>query len=69
MDIEAFEIKQEINRLKKELKKSDYQAIKYAEGEMSAEEFAPIKEKRKMIRQDINALEARYAEVTNETSY
>lgn len=35
-----------INELKQNLRKTDYQAIKYAEGELSAEEYAPIRELR-----------------------
>lgn len=33
-----------IVELKNQLRKTDYQAIKYAEGELSAEEYAPIRE-------------------------
>ena len=46
-----------IEMLKMCLRDTDYQAIKYAEGEMTAEEFAPIKEQRKAWRAEINALE------------
>ena len=51
--------KAQIQLLKEELSKTDYQAIKFAEGEISEEEFAPIKEQRKLWRQKINELEAK----------
>lgn len=43
--------------LKKKLKDSDYKAIKYAEGVMSLEEYAPVKIEREMYRSKINELE------------
>ena len=46
-----------IAELKKLLQATDYQAIKYAEGELSAEEYEPIKQQRKEWREEINALE------------
>jgi len=46
-----------INELKQKLKETDYQAIKFAEGELTDEEYAPIKEQRKTWRAEINALE------------
>ena len=52
-----------IVELKNQLRKTDYQAIKYAEGELSTAEFAPIREQRKAWRAEINALEAEIAEV------
>lgn len=50
--------KKRINELKALLKATDYQAIKYAEGEMPYEEYAPVKELRKGWRKEINDLEA-----------
>lgn len=47
----------EINGLKQKLQATDYEAIKFAEGEISAEDFAPIKEQRKAWRVRINELE------------
>ena len=47
-----------IAELKKKLADTDYQAIKYAEGELSAEEYAETREQRKAWRAEINALEA-----------
>ena len=50
----------EIKELKAKLEATDYQAIKFAEGVMSAEEYAPIKEQRQAWRARINELEALY---------
>lgn len=50
--------KKHINELKALLKATDYQAIKYAEGEMPYEEYAPVRELRKGWRKEINDLEA-----------
>lgn len=47
----------EIAKYKDFLKQTDYQAIKYAEGELTEEEFAETKAKRKEWRAKINALE------------
>lgn len=49
---------QRIEMLKIELASTDYKAIKYAEGWISEEEYAPIKAERQAIRDEINALEA-----------
>lgn len=54
---ENNETQGEINALKQLLSNTDYQAIKYSEGEMSEEEYAPIHEKRKAWRERINELE------------
>lgn len=48
----------EIRFLKERLAKTDYQAIKLAEGELSAEEYEPLREKRRAWRARINELEA-----------
>ena len=47
----------QIVRLKKKLEDSDYKAIKYAEGFISEEEYAPIKAKREALRKQIRMLE------------
>ena len=57
------ELNGKIFNLKKKLADTDYQAIKFAEGELSAEEFAPIKEQRQSWRAEINELEKQLAEV------
>lgn len=50
-------LRNRINTVKMKLSATDYQAIKYAEGELTEEEYAPIKEQRKAWRTEINALE------------
>lgn len=49
--------KARIIRLKEELGKTDYQAIKFAEGWLTEEEYAPIKAQRQAYRVEINQLE------------
>jgi len=51
-------MRQRIAALKRKLAKTDYKAIKYAEGWISAEDYAPIKAERQAIRDQINDLEA-----------
>lgn len=53
------EIKNQITQLKKQLADTDYQAIKYAEGQLTEQEYAPIKSQRQGWRDEINQLEAR----------
>ena len=53
-----WELGERILGLKLNLQKTDYQAIKFAEGEMPAEEYAPIKAQRQAWRDEINALES-----------
>ena len=48
-----------ISELKGYLYDTDYKAIKYAEGELTAEEYAPIKEQRRQWRAEINELESK----------
>ena len=50
--------KKRINELKALLQATDYQAIKYAEGEMPNEEYAPVRDLRKGWRKEINDIEA-----------
>lgn len=50
-------IKEKINWIKHLLNSTDYQAIKYAEGELTSSEYAPIKKQRKAWREEINELE------------
>ena len=52
----------QIDLLKKQLDDTDYKAIKYAEGLISEEEYAPIKAERQSIRDQINELEASLVE-------
>ena len=48
---------QQIAELKQQLFLTDYKAIKYAEGWITEEEYAPIKAERQKIRDKINELE------------
>ena len=48
---------QKINELKQKLYETDYQAIKYAEGVITEEEYAPMKAQRQEWRDEINNLE------------
>ena len=48
----------EIQQLKKALSATDYKAIKYAEGQISEEEYASVKAERQGYRDRINELEA-----------
>lgn len=49
-----------INELKHYLNSTDYQAIKFSDGAISEEDYAPIREQRKDARAEINAIEERY---------
>ena len=48
-----------IAELKYKLIETDYQAIKYAEGQLTEEEYAPIKAQRQAWRDEINLLESK----------
>lgn len=48
--------------LKTKLQQTDYKAIKYAEGLISEEDYAPTKAERQHLRDQINELEASLAE-------
>lgn len=48
----------QINNLKILLKVTDYKAVKYAEGELTEQEYAETRSKRRAWRAEINALEA-----------
>lgn len=43
-----------IAELKQNLSETDYQAIKFAEGQLSEEEYEPIKKQRQLWRDEIN---------------
>jgi len=47
----------QIMGLKQQLEDSDYKALKYAEGWITEEEYAPIKAERQTLRDRINELE------------
>lgn len=52
-----FKLQIRIRNLKSNLCATDYKAIKYAEGELSAEEYAETRKQRRAWRAEINALE------------
>lgn len=54
---------EKIQKLKKKLADSDYKAIKYAEGLISEEDYAPIKAERESYRVQIRENEAIIAEL------
>ena len=56
-EIAQQEREAEIWSLKEQLRESDYKAIKYAEGWITAEDYAPIKAQRQEWRERINELE------------
>lgn len=60
-----MEINSEISTIKAQLYSTDYKAIKYAEGWISEEEYAPIKAERQTLRNRINECEALIAELQN----
>lgn len=49
---------------KKKLAQTDYKAIKFAEGELTMTEYAPIREERRALRTQINELEAEIKALT-----
>ena len=52
----------QIMALKESLSATDYKAIKFAEGLISAEDYEPIKAERQELRNKINELEAQLTE-------
>ena len=60
-NIKNFQI--QIRKFKKQLRATDYQAIKYAEGQLSKEEFLEMKTKRQGWRDEINNLEKKIEEL------
>ena len=65
MSAKINELEYKIRELKRKLKATDYQAIKFAEGELSSTEFAPIRNQRRAWRDEINVLEAQLAVLKN----
>lgn len=58
-----YDYKVQIIDCKKKLHKSDYKAIKFAEGEISEEEYESIREERRAWRDAINELEQKITEL------
>jgi hypothetical protein len=52
----------QIEILKHKLQETDYKAIKYSEGWLTEEEYAPVKAERQAIREEINRLEKEISE-------
>ena len=52
-----------VKELKRKLAETDYKAIKWAEGELTAEEYAETKAMRKAWRDEINVLEKQLKEL------
>lgn len=63
---QIIEMQNRIFALKEKLKSTDYQAIKFAEGEVTTSEYAPIKENRRLWRLEINNLEQELKSVKGE---
>lgn len=64
-EIKTIKNNNKIAELKQRLKDTDYKAIKYAEGELSVEEYAPMKVQRKAWREEINKLEEELKDANN----
>lgn len=62
----TYELYMRISELKKNLFKTDYKAIKYAEGELSIEEYAETLALRRAWRVEINELEVEILAIKNE---
>lgn len=56
--IRITNILNEIEKLKRTLAKTDYRALKYAEGYYTEEEYKPYKTLRQELRDEINHLES-----------
>lgn len=63
MDEKRMAIESEIAGLKQILASSDYKALKYAEGQISEEDYAEIRDQRQSLRDKINELEAELATI------
>ena len=54
------EIERRLQDIRVELQQTDYKAIKFGEGVISEEEYAPIRVAREVLREEYNALELEY---------
>lgn len=63
MDEKRMAIESDIAGLKQILASSDYKALKYAEGQISEEDYAEIRDQRQSLRDKINELEAELATI------
>ena len=64
-EIKVIKNNNRIIELKQKLKETDYKAIKYAEGELSVEEYAETKAQRRAWREEINKLEEELKDANN----
>ena len=64
-EIKIIKNNNRIIELKQKLQETDYKAIKYAEGELSVEEYAETKAQRKAWREEINKLEEELKDANN----
>lgn len=56
---EINDLEFKIFTLKQRLNKTDYKALKFAEGELTSSEYAETRAERKALRAEINALETK----------
>lgn len=56
-DSNSVECKKRIKELKRMLERTDYKAIKFSDGAISEEEYAPVRKQRQEWRDEINKLE------------
>lgn len=64
-EIKTIKNNNKISELKQKLAETDYKAIKYAEGELSVEEYAETKSQRRAWREEINKLEEELKDANN----
>ena len=64
-EIKVIKNNNRIAELKQKLQETDYKAIKYAEGELSVEEYAETKAQRRAWREEINKLEEEIKDANN----
>ena len=64
-EIKIIKNNNRIIELKQKLQETDYKAIKYSEGELSAEEYAETKAQRRAWREEINKLEEELKDANN----
>lgn len=64
-EIKTIKNNNRIVELKQKLQETDYKAIKYAEGELSQEEYAETKAQRRAWREEINKLEEELKDANN----
>lgn len=66
-EIKIQRLEEQIEYAQKELNKSDFQAIKYAEGLYTEEQYTPIREARQILRNKINEARHEIERIQRET--